>query len=337
MIMIQAAKPRDPEVLRDVWQSMRSAGEVRARDAAATLGVSEAELISSECGGRVTRLAGHFDELVQHLPRLGRVKAVTRNATCAHEKIGVYEDVTASPHFGLAGGADVDARAFYRRWRFGYAVREQARDDHRCSWQFFDASGAAVHKVYLQPEIRVDRYRALVADFEAAHQEPGESVVTRQGPAPEKPDSEIDARGLREAWAAMRHPHYFYRLLKQFKVTRIQALRLADLRFAYPLPVMSLRRLFLTAAAAARPVVVAVSNAAHIQIYDGPVADVYAAGTTLEVRAAADFRLRLREDWVYDAWAVRKPGADGTAASLEIFDAVGNTTVVVFGTNDVLR
>lgn len=54
MIMIQAAKPRDPELLRDIWQSMRSAGEVRARDAAASLGISEAELIASECGGRAT-------------------------------------------------------------------------------------------------------------------------------------------------------------------------------------------------------------------------------------------------------------------------------------------
>lgn len=336
MIMIRAAKPRDPEVLREVWQGLRSDGVVHARDAAASLGVSEAELIASECGERVTRLAGHFDELVQHLPQLGRVKAVTRNASCAHEKSGVYEDVTASRHFGLAGGADLNPRAFYRRWKFGYAVREQTRDGDRFSLRFYDASGAAVHKLYLDPESRVDRYHALVADFEAAHQEPGEIVAARERAIPEKPDSEIDVPALRTAWAAMQKPRDFASLLNRFKVTRMQALRLADPCFAYPLPVMSLRRLFLTAAGTAHPVLVALSNAAHIQIYDGPVTDVQAAGTTLDVRAA-DFRLRLREEFVYDAWAVRKPSIDGTAAFLEIFDEAGNATVVVFGTNDVLR
>ncbi|PZR50420.1 MAG: hemin-degrading factor, partial [Stutzerimonas stutzeri] len=131
-------------------------------------------------------------------------------------------------------------------------------------------------------------------------------------------------------------PGDFFSLLKRFKVTRMQALRLADPCFAYPLPVMSLRRMFLTAAGAARPVVIAIGNVAHIQIYESPVTDVQAAGLTLDVRGA-DFRLWLREDRVYDAWAVRRPGIGAIGTTVEIFDEAGNTTVVVFGTNDVMR
>ena len=60
--------PLPPVQLRDAWAELhRREPELRARDLAERLGVSEGELLASRCGEGVTRLEGPWPALLQAL------------------------------------------------------------------------------------------------------------------------------------------------------------------------------------------------------------------------------------------------------------------------------
>lgn len=316
--------------LRDAWRALKAQGGVRARDAALSLGVSEAELVAAECGENAVRLEGDFRELMAHLPRLGRVMALTRNESCVHERVGKYEDVSAEGWIGLVLGPDIDLRVFYRNWRFGYALREDTKQGPRRSLQFFDPTGTAVHKVYLRPESDVGAYQNLVAAYRAERQSPGETVEAPEPAAQPLPDEGIDVVGFRAAWAAMTDTHEFFGLLKRFGLGREQALRLADRRHAEQLATSAVRTLLETVARSALPIMVFVGNPGIIQIHTGPVRNVRVMGPWLNVMDP-EFNLHLREDHVHSVWLVRKPTTDGIVTSVELFDARGQNVALVFG------
>jgi putative hemin transport protein len=330
MQMVQTTAGINPAELRQAWHALRGKGPVRNRDAAASLGVSEAELIASECGDGVTRLEGDFRKLVKRLPAVGRVMALTRNESCVHERVGAYEDVSVSGHVGLVLGPDIDLRVFYRQWKFGYAVREDLKEGPRHSLQFYDASGTAIHKVYLRAESNLAAYEAIVADFRAAKQAPGEKVAPPAPVEAECPDSEIDQEGLRAAWAAMKDTHEFFGMLRKFKVSRTQAMRLAEPRFARPLAGAAARKLLESAARSAAPIMIFVGNPGNIQIHTGPVKNIKIMGPWLNV-LDPEFNLHLREDHVKSVWVVRKPTADGIVTSVELFDGAGRNIALIFG------
>ena len=64
---------------------------MRTRDIAKELQISEAELLSSRIGKEIIKLEGDWAELIRCMPDLGRVMALTRNDSCVHEKHGEYE------------------------------------------------------------------------------------------------------------------------------------------------------------------------------------------------------------------------------------------------------
>src|SRR5690606_949224 len=144
------------ETLTQRWAALRSEQpRVRIRDAAATLGVSEAELLATTVDGRsVVRLAPRFRELLKDVPALGKVMALTRNNDAVHERKGVYEDVSTGGHAGLVVGPDIDLRLFVSDWTHGFALADTGTDDQapRRSLQFFDAQGHSIHKIFVQED-----------------------------------------------------------------------------------------------------------------------------------------------------------------------------------------
>ena len=59
------------------WKELLSRDpRLRIRNAAARLGVSEAELLATRCGETVRRLRPEIREILQELPSLGRVMAL---------------------------------------------------------------------------------------------------------------------------------------------------------------------------------------------------------------------------------------------------------------------
>lgn len=329
------------ERLREAYAQARQAGAARHRDIAAQLGVSEGELIaahvSANAGPRglhAQRLRAEWPTLIAALEPVGAVMALTRNASCVHEKTGVYRNCSASGpagrEMGLVLGGDIDLRVFFSRWVHGFVVDETSDKGVQRSLQFFDTSGTAVHKVFVKPTTDLAVWDRLVADFAVAETAPGLEPVALPAPATETPDTEIDVEAFHQAWASMRDTHEFFGLLRRHGVTRTQALRLAEPRFVGAVDAASAHQVLSGAASTGTPIMVFVGNPGMIQIHTGPVNKVAVMGPWLNVLDPG-FNLHLREDHIASAWVVRKPTSDGLVTSLELFDAQGETIAMFFG------
>ena len=96
------------------WEALKSTQPtLRNRDAAAQLGISEAQLIASRCPNGTMRLRPDFRALMLAVPRLGHVMALTRNASVVHERKGHYlQPSINAQEVGLFEGDDIDLRIF---------------------------------------------------------------------------------------------------------------------------------------------------------------------------------------------------------------------------------
>jgi putative hemin transport protein len=314
------------------WRAYRAEHpKVRIRDAARSLGVSEAELVATGSGDTAIRLqARHWGDVIKSLPALGPVMALTRNDDCVHERHGTYGEVSVNGAMGLVLGEDIDLRLFLNRWRFGFAVREATAHGERRSLQFFDGAGQAVHKIYATEHTNVVAFSALVGQFTASD---ADAPLTIEAPTPApaaRPDSAIDVAGLRDAWSKLGDTHDFFGMLKKFGVGRTQALRLAGREFAEPLRPSAARRTLEIAAERQVPIMVFVGNPGCIQIHTGLVTNLKPVGPWFNV-LDPQFNLHLREDKVDNAWIVHKPTRDGAVTSIELFDAAGGTVAQLFG------
>ncbi|MEC5385446.1 ChuX/HutX family heme-like substrate-binding protein [Uliginosibacterium sp. H3] len=328
------------QAIRQAFSRMRSEGRARHRDIAEKLAISEGELIAAhadfthtpvdESPLQATRLQASWSDIIESLEPLGEVMALTRNASCVHEKQGVYRKASHNAHVGLVLGGEIDLRVFYQQWAHGFAVKEVTPDGTQRSLQFFDASGTAIHKIFAKAPTDLAAWAALVTRFTHADQLAG---ITTQAPAaatPETPDGDIDVAGFRQAWASLRDTHEFFGVLRKFGVSRTQALRLAEPRFVQKVEVASAHQVLDDAAQEGVAIMVFVGNPGMIQIHSGPVKKIAVMGPWLNVLDQG-FNLHLREDHIVDAWVVRKPTTDGMVTSLELFDAQGETIAMFFG------
>lgn len=312
------------------WSRLR--GEqpaMRIRDAAATLGVSEAELVALGVGQTATPLVSDWKGILTDMPSVGRVMCLTRNEHCVHERHGRFEDVQITGPHGLVLGADIDLRLFLGSWKHGFAVREPLKQGDRQSLQFFDAAGEAVHKIYATDETDRPAFDALIARYTAAGPQPLK-VAPHAPDAADRPDSEIDLDGLRKAWAAMKDTHEFFGMLGKFKVGRVQALRLIGEEFARELPVRALREAVEAAQQTDLPIMIFVGSRGCIQIHTGPVkrlVDTHGWFNVLD----PDFNMHLRDSGMARVFSVRKPTEDGIVTSIEAFDANNRNILLMFG------
>ncbi len=325
--------------LRDNFGRLRRDEGKRHREIATILAVSEAELIDAHAGAdlregdhrlRATRLQPLWPDIIGAVETLGEVMALTRNHACVHEKTGVYRNASDAGPVGLVRGGAIDLRLFYQQWAHGFAVHEDTEDGAQRSLQFFSASGEAVHKLFLQERSEQAAYDAVVKRFAASIQELGVEAMPAATMTQERPDAEVDVAGFRDAWAALRDTHEFLGLLRRFAVTRTQALRLADPKFAQPVEEDCVFDVLDVAARAELPIMVFVGNAGAIQIHSGPVRRITVVGPWLNV-LDSDFNLHLREDAIASAWVVSKPTTDGLVTSLELYDHYGETIALFFG------
>ena len=100
-----------PSDLQTRWQALKGTEPgLRAKEAAARLGVTEAELVACRCGEGVRRLSGPWGDLLQDLPSLGEVMALTRNEHVVHEKHGTYGNISVARSMGLVLNREIDLR-----------------------------------------------------------------------------------------------------------------------------------------------------------------------------------------------------------------------------------
>lgn len=318
------------EELRHHWESYRS-GKKRAFrfDAARKLGVSEAELLAVDCGESVVRLSGDWRKLLLEFHRLGPIMALTRNEHAVHEKKGAYRPVSFQASTGLVLGHDIDLRLFMNQWFMGFAVYSPDSKAYRRSFQFFDAKGASIHKVFVGDDAG-EVFDSLVTAYRAKDQWPWQQVAEEEETGVERPDAEIDVRDLRDSWAALKDTHDFFPMLKRLNVRRTQALRLAGAPHAERLENGACKLLLEQAASSDLPIMVFVGNPGCIQIHSGPVVRLANAHGWFNVLDPG-FDLHLNEAGVAEVWLTRKPTHDGQVTGVELFDARGGDIAFFFG------
>ena len=333
--------------LRERFALARRERGARHRDIALELGIPEGELIAAHVGPfspgpaeapaaesplHAMRLRADWPALLAELESVGEVMALTRNEHCVHEKVGTYRNASHQGLMGLVLGDEIDLRVFYRHWTHGFALREQTASGAQRSLQFLDAAGQAIHKVFAKPQTDAAAWDALLQRWRDESQTTGldPAPLALVPPAAERPDAEIDVEALHSHWASMRDTHEFFPLLRRHGVSRTQALRLAEPRFAQAVEPDSASQLLIAAAQSGASIMVFAGNPGMLQIHTGAVHKVARMGPWINVLDAG-FNLHLREDAVTQAWLVRKPTADGIVSSLELFDADGRTIAMLFG------
>ncbi|WP_223600340.1 hemin-degrading factor [Chryseobacterium sp. GVT01B] len=314
--------------LKEKWEALKAENpHIRIRNAAAQLGVSEAELLVTSVGEGVTVLNTDFPGILTEAEQLGKVMALTRNDECVHERKGIYQNSDfSSPHAQLFVGEDIDLRIFLNHWKFAFAVVEGDKK----SLQFFGKDGLALHKIYLTKNSNEEAFDALVEKFKAEDQSQVfvfEAVALKQA---EKADSEIDVEGFKKAWTELKDTHDFFMMTRKYGVSRTQALRLAPEGFAKKIDNAKVVNILEDASEKNTPIMVFVGNRGIIQIHTGNVKKTLWHQQWFNVMDP-DFNLHLDVTKIAEAWIVKKPTEDGEVTAIEVFNKEGDFIVQFFG------
>lgn len=305
--------------------------KLRERDIAAQLGICEAALVAAECGFTAARIDSDANRFLERAVDLGEVLALTRNESAVHEKIGIYENVKAGKMAALVLGSEIDLRVFPIAWAHGFAVsKADTEGTVRCSLQFFDKWGDAVHKVHLRPASNKAAYDRIVEELRLDHQAQdfiAEAGLSRDG---DRPDSTVDAEELRDHWTKLTDTHQFHGMLRKLNIGRRQALHAVGDDLAWRLEPAGIEAMLRGSAEIELPIMCFVGSRGVIQIHSGRVANIAAMGPWLNVMDPT-FHLHLRRDHIAELWAVRKPTADGHVTSLEALEAKGEMVIQFFG------
>ncbi|MBD9448225.1 MULTISPECIES: ChuX/HutX family heme-like substrate-binding protein [unclassified Rhizobium] len=302
--------------------------KMRERDIAAQLQISEAALVAAEVGITATRIDGSAVKLLERVAELGEVMALSRNESAVHEKIGVYENITAGPHASIVLGENIDLRIFPNRWAHAFAVSKKDGDQERLSLQYFDKAGNAVHKIHLRPDSNVEAYRAIVRDLTLDDQ----SQEFNADPTPSSMDEsgEVTRDELREHWRKLTDTHEFFGMLRKLKIGRRAAVRTVGDDYAWQLDNTATAEMMHASVKAGLPVMCFVANNGIVQIHSGPIFNLQPMGPWINIFDPT-FHLHLRQDHIAETWAVRKPTKDGHVTSLEAYNAEGEMIIQFFG------
>jgi len=315
-----------PETIR----ALRAANpKARARDFAQMHQITEADLVAAHVGHWAVAIDATPDGLMPWIAQMGDVMALTRNASCVHERIGTYEDYHAGPHAQMVLGAEIDLRIFPSHWVHGFAVQEAGEDGVKRSIQVFDAAGDAVHKVHLKPASDVVVFDRMVADLRLEVQADSLTLGPRavvEGPRADAARAAV----LRAEWDKMTDTHQFLKLVRKVKMNRLGAYRVVGAPHVRALTAEAVTLALRGAADQAIPVMIFVGNAGCIQIHGGRIEKIVPMGPWINVMDPR-FNLHLRADHIAEVWCVTKPTKTGDAVSIEAFDAEGALILQIFG------
>lgn len=308
-------------------------------DIAAEIGVPEAALLAARASGRestkdnaVIALRPDWDGILSSLRDLGPVKTVTRNEWGVIEKNGSYPKFQSFGVHAMFVGNEIDLRITIGAWASAFAVTAPGRREDTLSHsvQFFGTDGAAVHKLFLRAESSTEAFHRIAREFAGAADL---EAAARPSPTPEGTTlsrAEVDKEALLDGWSKLQDTHEFFSLLHRHKVTRTDALALAEGQYTRRLDPSSLRLLLHRLSSESIPVMVFLGNPGCIQIHKGPLKKIVDWKGWLNVMDP-EVELHIREDAIAEVWAVKKPAKDRVIASLEVFDAKGRDILSVFG------
>ena len=319
--------------LKNRWEDLKATEpNLRIRNAAQKLNVSEVELLATQCGEEVIRLKPEFANILGKVEELGKVMALTRNEYMVHERKGTYLNPSLdNAHVGLFVGEDIDLRIFFKNWDSAFAVSQETKAGNRYSLQFFAKNGEAVHKIFLIPQSNYEAFEALVEEFKHEDQSAYQQVKELPAEDPQLPDAEIDVEKFQKGWIELKDTHHFFGLVRKHKLKRMQALRLApEGNYAVKVEISALRKALEIASEKGTSIMIFVGNGNMIQIHTGKVKNIVDARGWLNV-LDPEFNLHANEAGIAHAWVVRKPTEDGTVTALEFYDNEGQQIIQLFG------
>jgi len=302
------------------------------RDAARALGVTEANLLVATVDDVVRLDDNRWADLVAALPRLGRVKTMTRNEEMVIEETGVYDGIEFFGQVGQGVAPGFDLRIFLARWGAAFAVREETPRGTRRSIQIFDTAGASVHKCFIESDEGVAAFDQLVAEFRAAEQ-PGSVEFTPFPPKTFRPVEEIDQEAFRKEWDGMKDTHDFFGLLGRYRIKRTDGMRIAGKERAEQVQSDCFEKFLELVSEAGLSVMIFIGNPGMIQIYHGPVNRVVRARGWLNI-LEPNFNLHAKDEAIAEAWIVRKPVPEGYVTSLELYNAAGEEVAIIFSNRE---
>ncbi|WP_121063729.1 hemin-degrading factor [Chachezhania antarctica] len=313
----------------DIRAARAQSPNLRDRELAASLGLSEAQLLASDMGNGVTRIAAHPDRIIPQLTGLGQVMALTRNDSCVIEKDGIFDKYHSGEHAAMVLTPELDMRFFPSHWVHAMAVEREVKDGVRRSIQVFDAAGTAVHKVFLRDGSNLDHWQKIVADLATGQADSWIDCEPRTPPSPPK-SNPAKVEELRAEWLRMTDTHQFMRLTSKLRMNRLGAYHIAGAPHVRQLDPACITPALEAIRDAGIEVMIFVGNHGCIEIHGGPIHTLKEMGPFQNVLDPG-FNLHLMHGKVVELWAVNKPTKRGPAISVEGFDAEGGIVFQIFG------
>ena len=311
--------------LKEKFENYKTANPTtRIREAAKQLGVSEAELLDINPNNIL--LQPDFENILNDVPGLGEVMALTRNDFAVHERKGTYSKASFHGQIGLVTNPDIDLRLFMHAWTYAFAVNENERK----SLQFFNRFGEAIHKIYLTEKSDELAYRILVEKYRLVDPPAVRIEIKPFHTISEKLDEDIDVLGFQEEWKNLKDTHDFFGLLKKYEISRLQSMRLAPKGFTFQIPNNLVESLLKTVSSGGIECMVFAGNKSCLQIHTGKAEKIVRTGPWINV-LDPKFNLHLNDGAIDSLWIVKKPTNLGLVHSVEAFDREGNLIVQFFG------
>ena len=293
-----------------------------ARDIAAEMGISEAELTEARLGYDAVRLQDDARAILTALETVGETKCICRNEYAVHEQVGEFTHQHLSGHAGLVlNPRALDLRLFLSQWASAFRLNDNGRQ----SIQFFDPHGDALLKVYTTRNTDMAAWDALIA----GHTQQSPAPLAIRPAEPLKYADSADAAALENEWRAMTDVHQFFGLLRKYSLSRQQAFLVSD-DLACRIDTRTLPGLLETIRQDGNEIMIFVGNRGCVQIFTGALEKVAPMRGWLNIFNPA-FTLHLREESVDEIWVTRKPTSDGHVTSVELFAKDGTQIAQLFG------
>ncbi|WP_017196325.1 hemin-degrading factor [Bartonella birtlesii] len=303
--------------------------EMRNRDFAVSIGISEAELIAAYCTiEKAKKLKVDVATFLENAPQLGTVMALTRNEYAVHEVTGCFEKIVQSSHIPITLG-EIDLRIFSKQWKFAFEYDVVILGKPTKSLQFFDQYGVSILKIYSKDTTNMDKWNELVKKLLHEDQSSILDVLPLSTPS-QRNTIEFDVEQFRSRWRNMTDVHQLHEIISEFKINRHDAVKHAGDEFANKVTIESVEMMLKKVAKQEIPIMCFVGNRGCIQIFSGQVKNIKQVGPWLNV-LDPKFDLHLLISGIDRVWYVRKPTRDGYVSSLEIFDKNGEMIVQFFG------
>lgn len=306
------------------YQDVKASGAAKyARDIAAVMGVSEAELTAARVGHDAVRLQDNARAILASLEKVGETKCICRNEYAVHEQVGAFTHQHLDGHAGLIlNPRALDLRLFLSQWASAFHVNDGGRE----SIQFFDPHGDAVLKVYTTDNTDSAAWQSLITEQTQSTPAP---LALRPVENARYADT-ADGAALEKEWRAMTDVHQFFALLRKYNLSRQQAFRLVNDDLACRINTDALPRLLWTLQQDGNEFMIFVGNRGCVQIFTGVLEKLTPMRGWINIFNSA-FTLHLREETIDEVWVTRKPTVDGHVTSVELFAKDGTQIAQLYG------